>query len=138
MGDDNTLLKFDISNENAEVLCTLDEEATCFDTMTVSKGQNEILVVGFSNGEMKILNKFGKVEKSFEAHKGSVTCIKLSHDGQTIASCGEEGTVKVEDNLTRFGLKAANCELSSSSSSNLLIASIGIRTTIILFVVPER
>lgn len=62
----------------------------------MTKTQGELLAVGYVSGEMKILNKFGKVEKSFQAHKGAVTCIKWSHDGQTIASAGEEGTVKVE------------------------------------------
>jgi WD40 repeat protein len=73
----------------------LDEEATTFDCSQQNKGQNELIAVGFVNGEIKIINKFGKVEKSIPAHKGSVTCIKWSHDGQTIASTGEEGTVKV-------------------------------------------
>jgi WD40 repeat protein len=73
----------------------LDDEATTFDCSMLTKTQGELLAVGHVNGEMKILNKFGKVEKSFLAHKGAITCIKWSHDGQTIASAGEEGTVKV-------------------------------------------
>jgi intraflagellar transport protein 80 len=95
LGDDNALLKFDISNDSASQLAILDGEATTFDCSLMTKTQGELLAVGHVNGEMKILNKFGKVEKVIQAHKGAVTCIKWSHDGQTIASAGEEGTVKV-------------------------------------------
>ena len=95
LGDDNVLLRFDVSSDSATQIAVLEGEATTFDATFQTKGQNELLVVGYANGEMKIINKFGKVEKAFEAHKGAVTCVKWSHDGQTIASCGEEGTVKI-------------------------------------------
>ena len=88
-------MKFDVSNDSAAPLVTLVDDATTFDCSVLTKTQGELLAVGHVNGEMKILNKFGKVEKSFQAHKGAITCIKWSHDGQTIASAGEEGTVKV-------------------------------------------
>jgi WD40 repeat protein len=103
------LLRFDISTDSAIQLAQLDDEATTFDCNLQTKSQNELLAVGYVNGDMKIINKFGKVEKSFPAHKGAVTCIRWSHDGQTIATCGEEGTVKVElAVLPRSGTKMAS------------------------------
>lgn len=89
------LLRFDFSTDSAVVMANLEGEATTFDAVVQNKGQVEQLAVGFVSGEMKIINKFGKVEKTIPAHKGAVTCIKWSHDGKTIASAGEEGIVKI-------------------------------------------
>lgn len=81
----------------------LEDEATTFDCTAQSKGQQELMAVGCVSGELKIINKFGKTEKSFSAHKGAITSIKWSNDGQTIASAGEEGTVKVALSSPRSG-----------------------------------
>ena len=66
------------------------------DTMPHTKGATEHCVVGFTDGSIKIISKFGKVEKVMaDAHKKAVTAQKWSHDAQTLLSAGEDGVLKV-------------------------------------------
>ena len=63
LGDDNVVLRYDLSNESVSQLCEFEEEATVLDCMPHSRGNSESFVCGFSDGSIKILSKFGKVEK---------------------------------------------------------------------------
>lgn len=69
---------------------------TCFDAWRGSKGGLEGLVVGLADGSLEILNKLGHVQKAVkDAHKGAVTTVKVSHDGQSILSSSEDCTCKL-------------------------------------------
>lgn len=66
------------------------------DCLLSAKGESDFIAIGFADGKVSIVNRFGKVDKTIQdAHKGSITSIKWSHDGQTICSTGEDGTVKI-------------------------------------------
>jgi len=41
------------------------------------------------------MNRNGNMDKTFEAHKGSVVGIKSSNDSSSFLSYGEDGSVKV-------------------------------------------
>jgi WD40 repeat protein len=89
------------------------------DTMPYSRGTTEHSCIGFEDGSIKIVSKFGKIEKNIpDAHKKSITCLKWSHDSQTIVSTGEDGVVKVNSSLAtkkyfRYGQNLACSEPSS-------------------------
>jgi intraflagellar transport protein 80 len=73
-----------------------EEEVTTMDCLLSAKGESDFIAIGFADGKVSIVNRFGKVDKTIQdAHKGSITSIKWSHDGQTICSTGEDGTVKI-------------------------------------------
>lgn len=61
---------------------------------TRMKAANEYFVCGCSDGNMRLVSKAGRVEKTIDAHKGAVVCVRWSHDGTTLASSGEDGSVK--------------------------------------------
>lgn len=66
------------------------------DCFNAAKGDSDRIAVGFVSGEIKMVSRFGKVEKSIpDAHKGSVTALKWSKDGQTLVSTSEDGGVKI-------------------------------------------
>ena len=46
-------------------------------------------------GTFKFVTKQGRVEKSVEAHKGAVIAVRWNHDGSALATCGEDGAVKL-------------------------------------------
>lgn len=66
------------------------------DCFSSTKGESDQIVVGLVSGDLMIISRFGKIDKHIsEAHKGSVTAVKWSKDGQTISSVGEDGAVKI-------------------------------------------
>lgn len=80
---------------DASPLSTLHESentfVTCFDAWRGAKGGLDGLVVGLADGSLEILNKMGHVQKTVkDAHKGAITTVKVSHDGQSILSSGED------------------------------------------------
>lgn len=84
-------------NMNAECLgkfIDLDTFYTAADWNTTSKGGNELLAVGTSDGLIKILSRNGKIEKSISAHSMAVTSVHWSFDGSTLVSCSEDGNIK--------------------------------------------
>ncbi|KHJ96280.1 WD domain, G-beta repeat protein [Oesophagostomum dentatum] len=59
------------------------------------EGTNDMFVLSSSDGRIHFINKMGKIEKSFEAHKGAALQAKWSPDGTGFFSCGEDGAVKL-------------------------------------------
>ncbi|VDN24702.1 unnamed protein product, partial [Cylicostephanus goldi] len=47
------------------------------------------------SGRIHFVNKMGKLEKSFDAHKGAALQARWSPDGTGLLSCGEDGAVKL-------------------------------------------
>jgi len=47
------------------------------------------------SGTFKLITKGGRVERSVEAHQGAVVSVRWNFDGTAIATCGEDGGVKV-------------------------------------------
>ncbi|KAL5961867.1 hypothetical protein TSMEX_010180 [Taenia solium] len=51
--------------------------------------------VSSTDGHFHLVNKSGRVEKSVEAHRGAVLGLKWSYNGDSFATCGEDGQVKI-------------------------------------------
>lgn len=58
-------------------------------------GLNEMFVMSCSDGTLRFVHKNGTIEKTFQAHEGSVTCVKCSRDGSSLVSTGEDCEVKL-------------------------------------------
>jgi intraflagellar transport protein 80 len=58
-------------------------------------GLTEVFAVSCSDGALRFVQKNGTIEKTFQAHEGSVTCVKCSMDGSSLVSTGEDGEVKL-------------------------------------------
>ena len=65
--------------------------------MPFNKGSSDTAAVGFADGTIKLISKNGKVEKhiTHETHKKSVISLKWSYDGGALASCGQDGCLKI-------------------------------------------
>uniref|UniRef100_A0A5K3FJK9 WD_REPEATS_REGION domain-containing protein n=2 Tax=Mesocestoides corti TaxID=53468 RepID=A0A5K3FJK9_MESCO len=66
------------------VFGTMGKSATC-----------KSFIVSSTDGYFHIINKSGRIEKSFEAHRGAVLGLKWSYDGNSFATCGEDGHIKI-------------------------------------------
>ena len=66
---------------------------------TSIKQSNEILALGTSNGTLLLLKKNGRLEKCLDAHTGVICCIKWSPDGNSVATSGEDGLIKIWSRL---------------------------------------
>lgn len=55
------------------------------------------MAVGFTDGSFQLISRTGRVEKKVaDAHKnGALIALKWSHDGGSLATCGEEGSLKI-------------------------------------------
>lgn len=75
----------------------LEHYPTFLEWNPTSKGVNDIFALGFINGSFRIYSKLGKLEKEVkEAHKnGALIHLKWSNDGGSLATCGEDGSIKV-------------------------------------------
>ena len=89
----------------------LDSHAACIDrdpstTHTGRASGTELLVVGCCNGSIKNFSpgRPGNQEAK-DAHEGAVIEVKFSPDGSMIASCGEDGKIKIWSLTKRFNLK---------------------------------
>jgi len=78
--------------------------------MPGTRGVNDIFAIGYADGSFELITKLGKIEKAVaDSHKGAViqfsflkrsnflkvTSLKWSNDGQTLATAGEDGSVRV-------------------------------------------
>jgi intraflagellar transport protein 80 len=73
----------------------------------MSKGINDVVAIGYIDGSFRLISKLGKVEKvNADAHKNGAVLIiynikkklvalKWSHDGGSLATAGEDGSIKV-------------------------------------------
>lgn len=107
--DDFTVRRYNSNGEALNVVKKFDSGVTCVTWVpvlnaargaksgsagpTAEKGN---CLVGFSDGTFSFVNAVsGKVERSVEAHSGSITGLMYSVDGTSIISAGEDGCVKV-------------------------------------------
>ena len=76
--------------------CLPQDFITAFDLILSQKQNIETVIVGTENGTLQLLTRSGSVQKQIkEAHKGSILLIKISSDFQTIATAGEDCSVKL-------------------------------------------
>ena len=98
ISDDNTIMKWDINTNQATKFMELDNYSTDIDWLPITKGINDIFAIGFVDGNFQLITKLAKVEKTVEAHRGALTCLKWSHDGGSLAPAGEDGQIRVKTN----------------------------------------
>jgi len=92
--DDKSIWKWHSEGTPQQKLCDLDAYCTSM-AFTVSKGSDNSFVVGCADGTFRIVSETGREEKRVEAHRGAVISVKWSFDGAALATCGEDGSVKV-------------------------------------------
>ena len=74
----------------------LDNHVTSMSWLQGAISSQEILAVAFANGAFKLLSKGVRVERQVaDAHSGAITCIKWSYEGTALATCGEDGQIKI-------------------------------------------
>lgn len=63
----------------------------------MSKGVNDVVAIGYIDGSFRLISKLGKIEKVMaDAHKnGALVALKWSHDGGSLATAGEDGSIKI-------------------------------------------
>lgn len=47
------------------------------------------------SGKFYLISRAGRVEKSIEAHRGAVLCVRWSYDGSALITSGEDGQVNI-------------------------------------------
>ena len=105
-GDDRQLLIWNVVSGVNSVLYLLPNGTYpvcmqwCPAQVTASiKKNTEILALGTSNGGLLFLKKTGRIEKSLEAHTGVICSLKWSNDGNSLATSGEDGMIKIWSRL---------------------------------------
>ncbi|KJH48737.1 WD domain, G-beta repeat protein [Dictyocaulus viviparus] len=132
--DDHFLLRWNLTNMEAVIVAEM--PSTFFPTSMhwfprtcKREGSTDIFALSTSDGRIHFVNKNGKIEKSFEAHKGAVLQIRWSPDGTGLLSCGEDGAVKL---WSRSGLlrsviaqmpNPVYCIAFDSASNNILFSN---------------
>ena len=54
----------------------------------------EVMALGCSDGNVRLVASNGRVERVFSAHSGGVLCVAWSADGSSLLTGGEDGSVK--------------------------------------------
>ncbi|RCN33709.1 WD domain, G-beta repeat protein, partial [Ancylostoma caninum] len=98
--DDHCLLRWNLSTMEASTV--MEMPSTLFATSMQwyprtgkREGSSDIFALSSTDGRIHFVNKMGKIEKSFEAHKGAALQAKWCPDGTGLLSCGEDGAVKL-------------------------------------------
>ncbi|KAL6734894.1 hypothetical protein Aduo_005385 [Ancylostoma duodenale] len=98
--DDHCLLRWNLSTMDASTVTEM--PSTLFATSMQwyprtgkREGSSDVFALSSTDGRIHFVNKMGKIEKSFEAHKGAALQAKWCPDGTGLLSCGEDGAVKL-------------------------------------------
>ncbi|KAK9814722.1 hypothetical protein WJX72_010508 [[Myrmecia] bisecta] len=97
--DDHTIHSWKASGEHSGQVCSLDAYSTDLHWYPCASrrqqgGATDVLAVSCTDGTFKILSKSGRVEKSVDAHRGAVICLRWNYEGTALATAGEDGLVK--------------------------------------------
>lgn len=95
--DDKTMWRFNSEGESMG-----DPTSTSFYVTSMSlcdslgsSNNDQLLAVGGSDGNVRLMRESGAVEKTMKAHEGAVIQVDWSPDGLSLATSGEDGTVKI-------------------------------------------
>ena len=110
---------WDLNSENSSIYCSLSSchSVTClnlfnrFMNPSNSKNNSEVLAIATAEGRLLILTKGAQLEKVIDAHNGSICCIQWNHDGTSLATCGEDGVIKI---WSRLGMLRTTIVLSEA------------------------
>jgi len=90
-------MKWNLQGEHLGKVCDLDAFVTDMSWFP-SAGQqtSDMFAISCSDGTIRLLSKSGNEQKKIkEAAGGAVICLKWSFDGNSLASGGEDGSVKI-------------------------------------------
>mmetsp|Transcript_12473 Transcript_12473/g.33372 ORF Transcript_12473/g.33372 Transcript_12473/m.33372 type:complete len:742 (-) Transcript_12473:178-2403(-) len=97
--DDKSILRWNSQGESQGKVGAFDSHFTGMHWFpSVNKaaaGQSDTFAVACSDGSFKIVSKTGRLEKSVDAHRGAVICLKWNYEGTALATGGEDGSVKI-------------------------------------------
>lgn len=98
--DDKSIWRWSMNAEPVGQLIAMDAYVTKLDWFPAIAGktgrkEQEIFAISCTDGTVKLVSKSGRVEKSVDAHTGAVVALRWNHDGTALATCGEDGAVKV-------------------------------------------
>lgn len=109
VGDDKKVWLWNAEGEPQVQVIEVDTFCTAllwFPSIHGRSKETDIFVVGCTDGSFKLISRAGRVEKAMpNAHSGAITALKWSHDGSSLATCGEDGHVK---SWSRNGMFRAN------------------------------
>lgn len=88
------ILNDDLGQTSDDIFTLKSGHITCIDSTNDSTAQN-IFVIGCSDGNLHLCSTNWRIEKTIQAHKGGITCIKINPDGTSIATGGEDGILKI-------------------------------------------
>ena len=110
LSDDKTVLTWDLNGEYVNKFQDLDGYYTCLEWGPNLKSGSELLALGSSDGQLKLVNKNGKTDKVLnEAHSNAILCIKWTMDGNGLATSGEDGQVKIWSRQAVLRANLAQC-----------------------------
>lgn len=99
--DDHQVTKYSAQIGTAEQALALGEDAfpTCMDWFPgVNGGKKsaaDFFALGTTDGKVRFINRGGRVDKTFEAHRGAICGLRWSPDGSALVTVGEDGSTKV-------------------------------------------
>ena len=98
------IINDDLAQTTEDTFVLKQEHISCIDSTRDPTAQN-IFVIGCSDGNFHLCSSNWRIEKTVQAHKGGVTCIKVNPDGTSIATGGEDGILKI---WSRNGIHRSN------------------------------
>ncbi|XP_019878422.2 intraflagellar transport protein 80 homolog [Aethina tumida] len=101
VGDDNQVLSWSVSTNQATKVAQLDKEVFATDMQflprvsgTLGK-HGDLILITCADGRFHIMNRAGRIERTVEAHKGAITVGQWGNDGTGLLTAGEDGFIKI-------------------------------------------
>eukprot|EP00953_Heterococcus_sp_UTEX-ZZ885_P008920 5292-Heterococcus_DN1.PRE.2 len=97
ISDDKTVHRWDMAGEPVGRVTALEAYGTTLSWFpAVGKQTSDVFALGCSDGTVRLITRAGREEKKVDsAHTGAVIRVAWAYDGSALASCGEDGDVKV-------------------------------------------
>lgn len=114
--DEKKILKWSLDGEPTGSVCEVDSFITDFKwySSLASKGGGagggDVFVVGCSDGTFRLMTKFGRIDKTIEAHNGAITGLAWNYEGTALLTSGEDGVIKQWSQTGNFRSKLAQSD----------------------------
>jgi len=141
-GDDHQVVKWNLLNGEITQAVQLPKDLYATDIHWFPKsiggrkqGQIDIFALTSTDGKLHLISRSGRIEKSVEAHRGAVLCVRWSYDGNALVTAGEDGQIKIwsRSGMLRSTLVQLGNPIYSvawSSNSNAILHTNGKQLTI--------
>jgi intraflagellar transport protein 80 len=96
IGEDNVVYRWNSNTNQATKWMDLEGYVVDHDWVPYSKGSSELVAIGYADGGFRLFTKNCKLDKHVaDAHKKSIISVKWSYDGGALATCGQDGCLKI-------------------------------------------